>query len=348
VETEADKSYVTFEPLGVIGCIMPWNFPFWQVLRFAIPSIVAGNTVALKHASICTGSGLEIGRLFDKSGKSGLLNVVVGGANIGEALVRSNINAISVTGSVNTGKKVASIAVLGLKKFVLELGGSDPMIVLEDAKITLACKAAVKGRDINSGQSCIAAKRFIVSKKIEKEFTEKMVQLTKSLIVGDPMNKETDVGPLVREEPLKFLDGQVKSSISQGAKLLLGGKRKEGKGYFYMPTVLSNVKKGMRVVDEETFGPVAPIIGAQDSKDALKIANDTKFGLGASIWTQDIKKAEEFARKIEVGIIYINDTVRSDPRMPFGGVKESGIGRELSHYGIKEFVNIKSIKVNKA
>lgn len=346
VKTNAKKSYVTFEPLGVVACIMPWNFPFWQVLRFAVPAITAGNTVVLKHSSICPGSALALVDLIDYAGfPKGIFQAVIGPAPIGELLIKSEINAVSVTGSIATGKRIAELASKDLKKFVLELGGSDPMIVLSDANMLKTCQGAVKGRSINAGQSCIAAKRFIVVKSRSKEFTEKFVELTENLVVGDPMSKKTHIGPLVRESARENLERQVNTSVKMGAKILTGGKRPEGKGYFYLPTVLTNVNKKMPVVNEETFGPVSPIIVAKNENHAIEIANDTYFGLGASIWTRNLKRGEKLAKRIEAGLVYVNSAVRSDPRMPFGGVKKSGIGRELSHYGIKEFVNIKSIKI---
>jgi acyl-CoA reductase-like NAD-dependent aldehyde dehydrogenase len=346
VKTEAKKSYVTFEPLGVIGCIMPWNFPFWQVLRFAVPALTAGNTVVLKHSSICPESALQIVEAFERAGfPKNVFQTVLGPAEVGEALIQSNINAISVTGSVETGRRVAELAARDLKKFVLELGGSDPFIVLEDADLDFTCEAAVKGRTINSGQSCIAAKRFIVVKEVAEEFSKKLVELTNSLVIGDPLDPQTQIGPVVREEQLNKLHAQVMDSVKEGAKILTGGRRLQRKGYFYLPTVLSNVTRHMRVFREETFGPVSPIIVVKNEEEAIRVANDSEFGLGASIWTKDLKRGEKIAKKIEAGLVYVNSSVHSDPRMPFGGVKHSGIGRELSHYGLREFVNIKSIKI---
>ncbi len=347
VKTEHKKSFVSFEPLGVIGCIMPWNFPFWQVFRFAVPALTVGNTVVLKHSSVCPGTALEIEKLFQDSGyQKGVFQTVIGGPQVGEALVNSGINAVSITGSVSAGKRIAELAAPQIKKFVLELGGSDPFIVLRDADLKFACESAVKGRMINTGQSCIAAKRFIIVKSRVKEFTEKFVEIIGNLKVGDPMDEETDVGPMVSLKQLEFLHGQVKDSIRAGAKLLLGGHRLPGKGFFYEPTVLGNCTRKMRVVQEETFGPVSPIIAIAGEKAAIAEANNSEFGLGASIWTRDRKKGERLAREIEAGVIFVNGIVKSDPRLPFGGIKKSGIGRELSRYGILEFVNVKSIVID--
>lgn len=346
IKTDAGKSYVRFDPLGVVACIMPWNFPFWQVLRFAVPAMTAGNTVVLKHSSVCPGSALSLKSSFDDAGfPKNAFQVVVGPAKVGEALIKSEVNAVSVTGSIETGKMVAKTAVDGMKKFVLELGGDDPLIVLKDADIDAACRGAVKGRIVNSGQSCIAAKRFIVVRERAEEFTERLVRTTSSLVTGDPMSKKTDVGPLVRESAREKLERQVDASVKMGAKILLGGERGDGKGYFYMPTVLSRVSGRMPVASQETFGPVAPIIVARDEEDAVRIANDSELGLGASVWTRDLKRGEEIAKRLEAGVVCVNDTVKSDPRMPFGGIKKSGVGRELSHYGLKEFVNVKSVKI---
>jgi acyl-CoA reductase-like NAD-dependent aldehyde dehydrogenase len=346
VKTEAKKSYVTFQPLGVVACIMPWNFPFWQVLRFAVPAITAGNTVILKHSSVCPGSALTLSKVMEESGfPKGVFQVVIGPASVGEALIKSEIDAVSVTGSVETGKRVASLAAERMKKFVLELGGNDPFIVLEDADLRSAVEGAVKGRIVNSGQSCIAAKRFIVVSEVSEEFTDMLVEAVSDLATGDPSLPETNVGPLVREAARERLEKQVLSSVRMGARILIGGRRPERKGYFYMPTVLSKITQDMPVASQETFGPVAPIIVVKDEEAAINIANKSELGLGASVWTKDLKRGERVVDRIEAGITYVNGAVHSDPRMPFGGVKKSGIGRELSHYGLKEFVNIKSIKI---
>jgi succinate-semialdehyde dehydrogenase/glutarate-semialdehyde dehydrogenase/succinyl-CoA reductase len=346
VNTDARKSIITFQPLGVIGSIMPWNFPYWQGLRFAAPSLMVGNTIILKPASATMQCGIEIEKTFDKAGVSqGVFQTLVGDSRIAETLIDSNgINAITFTGSVPVGAKVAQRATSKLKKTVLELGGSDPFIVCADADIEKASTGAVKGRFINCGQSCIASKRFIVVKKVAGEFTEKFIQKTERLRVGDPLSEETDVGPLVNAKSLENMEGIVNRTAKIGAELLTGGERINGKGYFFKPAIFKNVSPEMEIAQEEVFGPVAPIITANDEKQALEIANDSKFGLGASIWTQDLEKAERLSSMVDSGIVTVNNVVVSDPRVPFGGIKNSGFGRELSRYGMLEFVNIKSVR----
>lgn len=345
VNTDARKSIITFEPLGVIGSIMPWNFPYWQALRFAAPSLMAGNTIVLKPASATMQCGIEIERTFNKSGlANGVFQTLIGDSSIAETLIDSDINAVTFTGSVQVGGKVAQRATSQLKKTVLELGGSDPFIVCEDADLEKASSGAVKGRFINSGQSCIASKRFIVVRKIANEFIEMFVQKTQKLKVGDPMSNETDIGPLVNINSLNNMESLVAQSVEEGAELLTGGERTDSKGFFYPPTVLKNVSPSMRIASEEVFGPIAPVIIAEDEKEAMKVANDSKYGLGASIWTQDLDKAERMSRAVESGIVTVNNVVISDPRVPFGGIKNSGFGRELSKYGMLEFVNIKSVR----
>jgi succinate-semialdehyde dehydrogenase/glutarate-semialdehyde dehydrogenase/succinyl-CoA reductase len=345
VNTDARKSIITFEPLGVIGSIMPWNFPYWQALRFAAPSLMAGNTIVLKPASATMQCGIEIERTFNKSGlANGVFQTLIGDSSIAETLIDSDINAVTFTGSVQVGGKVAQRATSQLKKTVLELGGSDPFIVCEDADLEKASSGAVKGRFINSGQSCIASKRFIVVRKIANEFIEMFVQKTQKLKVGDPMSNETDIGPLVNINSLNNMESLVAQSVEGGAELLRGGERRDSKGFFYPPTVLKNVSPSMRIASEEVFGPIAPVIIAEDEKEAMKVANDSKYGLGASIWTQDLDKAESMSRAVESGIVTVNNVVISDPRVPFGGIKNSGFGRELSKYGMLEFVNIKSVR----
>ena len=346
VNTDARKSIITFQPLGVIGSIMPWNFPYWQGLRFAAPSLMVGNTIILKPASATMQCGIEIEKTFDKAGVSqGVFQTLVGDSRIAEMLIDSNgINAITFTGSVPVGAKVAQRATSKLKKTVLELGGSDPFIVCADADIEKASTGAVKGRFINCGQSCIASKRFIVVKEVADEFTEKFIQKTERLRVGDPLSEETDVGPLVNAKSLENMEGIVNRTAKTGAELLTGGERINGKGYFFKPAIFKNVSPEMEIAQEEVFGPVAPIITANDEKQALEIANDSKFGLGASIWTQDLEKAERLSSMVDSGIVTVNNVVVSDPRVPFGGIKNSGFGRELSRYGMLEFVNIKSVR----
>jgi acyl-CoA reductase-like NAD-dependent aldehyde dehydrogenase len=346
VNTDARKSVITFQPFGVIGSIMPWNFPYWQGLRFAAPSLMVGNTIILKPASATMQCGIEIEKTFEKAGvPQGVFQTLVGDSRIAETLIDSDgINAVTFTGSVPVGAKVAQRATSKLKKTVLELGGSDPFIVCEDADIEKASIGAVKGRFINCGQSCIASKRFIVVKEVADEFTEKFVQKTEQLRVGDPLSEDTDVGPLVNAKSLENMEGIVNRSIKSGAELLTGGERINSKGYFFKPAIFKSVSPEMEIAQEEVFGPVAPIIIANDEKQALEIANDSKFGLGASIWTQNLEKAERLSAMVASGIVTVNNVVVSDPRVPFGGIKNSGFGRELSRYGMLEFVNIKSVR----
>ena len=344
--TDARKTFVTFEPLGVIGSIMPWNFPYWQALRFAAPSLMVGNTIVLKPASATMQSGIEIEKCFNKIGTpDGVFQTLVGDSSIVETLIDSaDLSAVTFTGSVAAGAKVVQRATSQIKKCVLELGGSDPFIVCEDADIEKAANGAVKGRFINCGQSCIASKRFIVVKKFANEFIEKFVQGAEKLKVGDPLSDDTDLGPLVNASGLKTIDSQVKDSVKDGAEILTGGEQIKSKGYFYKPTVLRNVSPKMRIAQEEVFGPVAPIMVADDDMQAIKLANDSQYGLGASIWTEDLDRAEKLSRMVQSGIVSVNNIVASDPRVPFGGVKKSGFGRELSRYGMLEFVNIKSVR----
>ncbi len=345
VNTDARKTVIKFHPIGVIGSIMPWNFPYWQALRFAAPSLMAGNTILLKPSSATMQCGLEIEKALDNIGiPEGVFQTLVGDSSIAESLIDSDINAVTFTGSVPAGTKVAQRATSQVKKTVLELGGSDPFIVSGDADIEKASDGAIKGRFINCGQSCIASKRFIVIKEVAKEFIEKFVQKTEKLKVGDPLSDNTDVGPLVNASGLKKIDSQVRESVKEGAEVLTGGEQIGKKGYFYRPTVLKNVNPKMAIAQEEVFGPVAPIIVVDDDVEAIKIANDSEYGLGASIWTQDLGKAERFSDGIESGMVSVNNVLVSDPRIPFGGVKKSGFGRELSRYGILEFVNIKSVR----
>lgn len=349
IQTDAAKSYVHFESLGVILAIMPWNFPFWQVFRFAAPALMAGNTAVLKHASNVSGCALAVEKIFQEAGfPEDIFRTLLMPSSEMETIIGSPfIQAITLTGSSVAGRSVASLAGKYLKKCVLELGGSDPFLALDDVDVLACAKTAASARTINSGQSCIAAKRFIVLQKIADQFEEAYVEKMESLIIGDPMDPKTEVGPMAREDLLEALDKQVQNSIKKGAKLLTGGKRlSEGvlkRGYFYAPTVLTNVKKGMPAYDEEIFGPVAAIIRVKDEEEAIRVMNDSSYGLGASIWTKDIVKGENLARQVEAGAVFVNGMVKSDPRLPFGGIKESGFGRELGSYGIKEFVNIQTI-----
>jgi acyl-CoA reductase-like NAD-dependent aldehyde dehydrogenase len=346
VNTDARKTVIRFQPIGVIGSIMPWNFPYWQALRFAAPSLMVGNTIVLKPASATMQCGIEIEKTFNRVGlPDGVFQTLVGDSSVAESLIDSDINAVTFTGSVPVGAKVAQRATSQIKKTVLELGGSDPFIVCEDADIEKASDGAIKGRFINCGQSCIASKRFIVVKNVANEFIEQFVQKTEKLRVGDPLSDDTDIGPLVNASGLNKIDSQVKESVKEGAEVLTGGEPIGKKGYFYRPTVLKNVNPKMKIAQEEVFGPVAPIIVADDEVEAIKLANDSEYGLGASIWTQDLDKAERLSSSVESGIVSVNNVVASDPRVPFGGVKKSGFGRELSRYGMLEFVNIKSVRL---
>jgi succinate-semialdehyde dehydrogenase/glutarate-semialdehyde dehydrogenase/succinyl-CoA reductase len=345
-KTDATDSYVSFEPLGVIGSIMPWNFPLWQCIRFAAPSLMVGNSTVFKPSSITPQSGLALQNAFESTEMiPGCFNVILGSAQVANYLIESDTVAISFTGSVNAGRTVAQSASGQLKKFVLELGGSDPFIVLEDADIEATSTGAVAGRFINNGQSCIATKRIFVVKRVLDEFLEKFVKKTKSLRVGDPLSPETDIGPMVREEALKTLDAQVQEAITHGAHLELGGERLKRKGSFYSPTILTNITPEMRIMREETFGPAAPVMAVRDETEAIRLANKSEFGLGASVWGTDTRRAEKVAREVSAGLVTVNNVVVSDPRMPFGGVRHSGIGRELSRYGMLEFANIKSVRV---
>ena len=345
LNTDARKSFLTFEPLGVIGSIMPWNFPYWQALRFAAPCLMAGNVIVMKPSRVTMQSGIEIEKAFTESGMpDGIFQTVVGSVESANHLIDSDVNAVTFTGSTNAGAKVGERAAKHLKKCVLELGGSDPFIVLDDAIIEKAAEGAVKGRFINCGQSCVASKRFFVGKNIAEEFTELFIKKASQLKIGDPMSIETDIGPLASKDGLETISGIVEDAKEKGAEILLGGSQIEGKGFFYQPTILKNVKSNMRIAQEETFGPVAPITIVENESEAVKLANESEFGLGASIWTKDLAKADKMSRRIESGIVSVNNVVISDPRIPFGGIKHSGFGRELSRYGMLEFVNLKSVR----
>lgn len=346
LNTDARKTLITFEPLGVIASIMPWNFPYWQVLRFAAPSMTIGNTIVLKPASATLQCGIEIEKLFNKVGfPNGVFQTIVGNSSVAEHLLDSGgIDAVTFTGSTSVGAKVAQKAGSNLKKCVLELGGSDPFIVCEDADVEKAAEGAVKGRFINCGQSCIASKRFFVSKKVANEFIEKFVQKTERLKVGNPLSDDTDIGPLVNSKAFETIENQVKDAVDNDAQILTGGNRVGDKGYFFKPTIIKNISNKMRIYREETFGPIASLVVVDDEKDAIKITNESSFGLGASVWTDDLDKAERISRVLESGMVSVNNMLVSDPRVPFGGIKQSGFGRELSKYGMLEFVNIKSVR----
>ena len=345
LNSDAIKTMISYQPLGIIGSIMPWNFPYWQALRFAAPSMMAGNTIVLKPSSATMQCGIEIEKIISKIDSSDhVFSTLIGDSNVAEKLIDSNIDGVTFTGSVEIGAKVAQRATSQLKKCVLELGGSDPFIVLEDADIEKATTGAVRGRFLNCGQSCIASKRFIISKKVANEFIEKFIQKTEDLKIGDPMSDDTDIGPLSTFKGVENIEEMVKDAVDKGAEILTGGERIKDTGAFYKPTILGNINTNMRIAKEETFGPVAPITIFENEMDAIQIANNSEFGLGASIWTMNLNKAEKFSKLIESGIVTVNNMVSSDPRVPFGGIKNSGFGRELSRYGMLEFVNIKSIR----
>jgi succinate-semialdehyde dehydrogenase/glutarate-semialdehyde dehydrogenase len=345
IKTESSKSYVTFEPLGTVFAIMPWNFPFWQVIRCAAPALAAGNVIILKHSSYVPRCSMELERTFKEAGMPEYtFKSILADSVLAEKIILSDIDAVSFTGSVETGMRVAELAGRNLKKFVLELGGSDPFIVLDDADIDFASRWAVTSRMMNGGQSCIAAKRFIVDSSVLDEFTSSFVKRTEKLRLGDPLDPNTDVGPLVRESQIERMQEFVEDAVSKGAKILTGGNRVPSHGFFFRPTVLANVNHSMRVLNEETFGPIAPIIEVQNKDEAVLEANRTDFGLGSSIWSRG--ETEGLARRIHAGTVSINRIVSSDPRLPFGGVKKSGVGRELSRYGLLEFTNIKSMVKN--
>jgi succinate-semialdehyde dehydrogenase / glutarate-semialdehyde dehydrogenase len=348
-ETDASQSFVTFAPLGTVLAIMPWNFPFWQVFRFAAPALMAGNAAVLKHASNVFGCALAIEEVFRAAGfpKALFRTTLVGSKRVKKMIQHPSVNAVTLTGSAPAGRAVASQAGAVLKKTVLELGGSDPYVVLEDADLDLAVETCVNGRLINSGQSCIAAKRFIVVEPVLQEFTERFVALMKEKKSGRPLEPGIDLGPLARVDLRDQLHDQVQRSVAKGAKLALGGGTLSGGlGAFYPPTVLTGVAPGTPAYDEELFGPVAAIIAAEGEADAIRIANDTSFGLGAAVFTRDVARGERIAREeLDAGACFVNAVVRSDPRLPFGGIKESGYGRELASFGIREFVNVKTVWV---
>ena len=348
IPTGSTKSFISFQPIGIVLAIMPWNFPFWQVFRFASPALMAGNVGILKHASNVQGCAIEIEKLFLEAGfpKFAFSNLVIGSKKVRNVIKNSKISAVTLTGSTPAGKSVASLAGSLLKKTVLELGGNDPYVILEDADLDNAVKSCIAGRMLNAGQSCIAAKRFIVVQSSLKEFIDKVHNEIKKMKMGDPINPDINIGPMVNNIARDELHQQVLISIEKGAKLLFGGKIPQLDGAFYPPTLLVDVEPGMPAFDDELFGPVAVVISAKDQSHAIELANKTNFGLGAAIFTRDLDKGENIATKeLEAGSCFVNDFVKSDPRLPFGGIKESGYGRELSEFGIQEFVNIKSVVV---
>jgi succinate-semialdehyde dehydrogenase / glutarate-semialdehyde dehydrogenase len=348
VKTEASKSFITFQPIGVVLAVMPWNFPFWQVFRFLAPALAAGNCGVLKHASNVPGCAMVIEDIVRQAGfpPNVFQTLMIGSAQVNKVIEHPHIKAVTLTGSTNAGIQVAQKAGSLLKKTVLELGGSDAYIVLEDADLDHAAETCVNSRLINSGQSCIAAKRFIVVKAVEKEFTRLFLEKMKAKVMGDPLQEGVDVGPQARVDLRDDLHKQVKRSVKLGAKCILGGFIPKGNNAFYPPTILTKVKKGMSAYDEEMFGPVAAIIKVKDEADAIRIANDSVFGLGGAVFTQNKKKGELIAATLlEAGSCFVNSLVKSDPRLPFGGIKQSGYGRELGMFGIHEFVNIKTVYI---
>jgi succinate-semialdehyde dehydrogenase/glutarate-semialdehyde dehydrogenase len=348
VETDATKSFVTFNPLGIVLAIMPWNFPFWQVFRFAAPALMAGNAGLLKHAANVTGCALAIEQIFREAGfpQDLFRTLLVNHDQIAAVLEHPDVKAATLTGSTPAGKSVASKAGSMMKKTVLELGGSDPYLILEDADLSSAVDTCVTARLINGGQSCIAAKRFIVVESVAKEFETMFVEKMKSKKMGNPKERGVDLGPQAKHSLRDDLHAQVQKSISMGAKLLLGGTLSDDPGAYYPPSVLTDVRKGMPAYDEELFGPVAAIIHVRDEEEAIRVANDSVFGLGAAVFTRDVARGERIAAdKLEAGCCFVNAFVKSDPRLPFGGIKESGYGRELASFGIREFVNIKTVYI---
>jgi len=343
--TDAKKSFIRFDPIGVVFAVMPWNFPFWQVYRFAAPALMAGNTALLKHAPNVPRCALAIEATFREAGlpDGAFRNVFVEPERTAGIIADARVQAVTLTGSERAGAAVAALAGRAIKKAVLELGGNDPFIVLADADVEKAARVAADARLINSGQSCIAAKRFIVVDEIADRFLEAFAAAMKERVMGDPLDRATYIGPQAREDLRVNLARQVEQSLRRGAKLVLGGRVPRGMGSFYPATVLSAVEAGMPAFDEETFGPVAAVIRARDESHAVGLANQSPFGLGASLWTADRDRAERLAARIDAGAVFVNAMVKSDPRMPFGGIKRSGYGRELSEHGLREFVNVKSV-----
>ncbi len=341
----ATRSYVAFEPLGVVLAVMPWNYPFWQVIRFAAPALMAGNAAVLKHASNVPQSALAVEEAIRDAGfPEGLLRtLLLAGAAVEPLIADERVRAVTLTGSSQTGARIAELAGRALKKCVLELGGSDPFIVLGDADIEAAATVGTRARNQNTGQSCIAAKRFLVAEEVLGDFEKRFAAKVAALRVGDPLDPATEVGPLARGDLRETLERQVSESVKMGARVVTGGKRRGGRGYFYEPTVIADVTDEMPAFREETFGPVAAIVKVRDADEAVERANDSPYGLGGNLWTRDEALGQRLARRIESGQVFINGMTASDPRLPFGGTKQSGYGRELSHFGIREFVNIQTI-----
>lgn len=343
----AGEGEIRFEPLGVVFAVMPWNFPFWQVIRFLAPTLMAGNVGVMKHASNVPRSAEYLETLARKAGypEGVFQNLFISIEQAGRVIDDVRVAAVTLTGSVRAGTSVGERSGRNIKKVVLELGGSDPFVVFADADIETAAKTGALARLQNAGQTCIAAKRFIVEEKAYPEFIKHFEREVRSFVTGDPKDPKTTMGPLATESILKGIEEQVQKSVSLGATLVCGGVRKEGTGYFYMPTILANVKKGMPAYDEEVFGPVASVMTFKSEEEAVMLANDTEFGLSSSVWSSDMEKAKRIAGRIEAGCVFINTMSKSDPRIPFGGVKRSGTGREMGEFGIKEFVNVKAVTV---
>ena len=350
IVSNASESAVVFDPLGVVLAIMPWNYPFWQFFRFAAPALAAGNGAILKHANNVPQCALALEEVMREAGAPiGLVQALfVDASNVAGIIADDRIAAVTLTGSTQVGRIVASQAGQALKKQVLELGGSDPFIVLADADIEEAAKVAVKARFINVGQSCVNAKRFLVEEAIADRFVAAFIDGVKALKVGDPLKRDTNIGPMARANLRAELHMQVERTLAEGATLKLGGALAEGAGFVYPPTVIDHVKPSMTAFREETFGPAAAVIRVRNAEEAIRLANQTEFGLGAALWTRDLDQARAFSRQIDAGAVFINGMVASDPRLPFGGIKKSGYGRELGEYGIKEFVNIKTLWIGPA
>ena len=350
LESNATQSYVRFQPLGLVLAVMPWNFPLWQVFRAAVPALMAGNTMLLKHASNVPQAALAVEEIFNRAGAQvGVFQALLVGSSAVEAIISDpRVAGVTVTGSVEAGAKIAQVAGRELKKVVLELGGSDPFLVLEDADLEAAVRVAVRARNQNNGQSCIAAKRFIVAEAVADEFEERFSAAVGALRVGDPMDRETQVGPLARPDLVDDLEALLRASVAQGARVAAGGGRRGGAGNYFEPTVVTGVTRTMPVFREETFGPLAAVIRVSGEDEAVEVANDSDFGLGSNLWTADIERGRRLAARIEAGMVYINGMVASDARLPFGGVKRSGMGRELGEFGIREFVNVQTVWIGPA
>lgn len=348
IESDAGQSYVSYQPLGIVLAVMPWNFPLWQVFRFAAPGLMAGNVGILKHASNVPGCALAIEDVFKDAGfpDNVFRTLLIGSRQVSAVIENPLVKAVTLTGSTPAGKAVASKAGEMLKKTVLELGGSDPYVILEDADISAAATSCATSRLINAGQSCIAAKRFVVAESVGEEFESLLKQNMEAAVMGDPLNENTNIGPQARHDLRDELHRQVTASIEKGARCILGGTIPDNNGAFYPATILTDVKKGMPAYDEELFGPVAAIISVGSEEEAIQVANDTIFGLGSAVFTEDVEKGKRIAEtELEAGSAFVNSFVKSDPRLPFGGIKESGYGRELSSFGIREFMNIKTVWV---